>query len=575
MYEAQLLATTSGSLVSSDTRLYTIDLDVPAVLPSGTYWISVQVNMDFVAGDFMWRERVVQNGNPFAFRNPGGGWGEGCTSWCGGHGIEPDLIFQLNGTKGNPMVTVLSTGSVKDVVLHKTQSLLFASDASANGVLVVDTSSDSIVNSIPVGSQPWGLAMSPDSSKAYVALSGGSALKVINTDSQSVTGMFTLSFSPKNAEYGGPGLLYITENSSTFTPIHIIDPLDGSEDATFGSFYRGGEIAISPDGNTLCVGESGLSPASVDCYDISAATPSFLIGNSNVGSNLQTIDISSDGSLVYLACGSPYHLQARYLSTLNVAGQYDTGAYPESALDSADGEFLFGSGGDSSWVWNADAYQKFRILDHKEVVFLAAGFDNRTAFASNDSLAIYHFTSFVDLAWNHWARSFIESIFEAGVTSGFPDGTYRPNNNVTRAEMAVFLKKGIHGGSYVPPTPDGSHPFSDIAGHWAEAWMEDLYDEGLTSGYPDGTYRPQNQVTRAEMAVFLLKAKYGSSYTPPPVSGGSFTDVAGHWAEAWIEQLAEEGITSGYPDGTYRPNNNVTRAEMAVFLVRTFNLPMP
>jgi hypothetical protein len=59
------------------------------------------------------------------------------------------------------------------------------------------------------------------------------------------------------------------------------------------------------------------------------------------------------------------------------------------------------------------------------------------------------------------------------------------------------------------------------------------------------------------------------------VSGGSFTDVAGHWAEAWIEQLAEEGITSGYPDGTYRPNNNVTRAEMAVFLVRTFNLPMP
>jgi hypothetical protein len=183
--------------------------------------------------------------------------------------------------------------------------------------------------------------------------------------------------------------------------------------------------------------------------------------------------------------------------------------------------------------------------------------------------------TFCDVPTTHWAWSFIEAIFNAGLTAGYPDGTYRPGNNVNRAEMAVFLKKGIHGASYTPPTPDGSHPFSDIAGHWAEAWIEDLYDEGFTSGFPDGTFRPLNKVTRAEMAVFLLKAKHGSSYTPPAPAGGSFTDVAGHWAEAWIEQLKAEGITSGYPDGTYRPNNTVTRAEMAVFLVNAFGLPVP
>jgi len=114
----------------------------------------------------------------------------------------------------------------------------------------------------------------------------------------------------------------------------------------------------------------------------------------------------------------------------------------------------------------------------------------------------------------------------------------------------------------------------DIGGHWAESWIEELFDSGMTGGYPDGTYRPLNQVTRAEMAIFLLKARHGNTYTPPEASGGAFSDVAGHWAEAWIDQLAAEGITSGYPDGTFKPDRTVTRAEMAVFLVNAFGLPI-
>ena len=185
-------------------------------------------------------------------------------------------------------------------------------------------------------------------------------------------------------------------------------------------------------------------------------------------------------------------------------------------------------------------------------------------------------STFPDVPENHWAWQFVEAIFSAGLTSGFPDGTYRPDNPVTRAEMAVFIKKGIHGSTYTPPTPDGSHPFSDIAGHWAEAWIEDLFDEGFTSGFPDGTYRPDNQVTRAEMAVFLKKAIHGSAYASPAPDGSHpFGDIAGHWAEAWIEDLFDEGITSGFPDGTYRPENTATRAEMAVFLVNAFSLPLP
>ncbi|HUE99838.1 MAG TPA: S-layer homology domain-containing protein, partial [Anaerolineales bacterium] len=75
--------------------------------------------------------------------------------------------------------------------------------------------------------------------------------------------------------------------------------------------------------------------------------------------------------------------------------------------------------------------------------------------------------------------------------------------------------------------------------------------------------------------VFLLRSKHGSAYNPPGIGGGTgFTDVGpGYWAAAWIKQLVAEGITSGCGAGTYCPEAPVTRAQMAVFLVRTFNLP--
>ena len=179
---------------------------------------------------------------------------------------------------------------------------------------------------------------------------------------------------------------------------------------------------------------------------------------------------------------------------------------------------------------------------------------------------------FGDVATAYWACSFIEILYSNGVTGGCSSSPllYCPDDPVTRAQMAVFLEKGIHTSAFVPPNV--SPTFLDTTGHWAQAWIEALKTDGITSGCLVGYYCPDSSTTRAQMAVFLLKSKYGASYSPPAPTG-KFLDVAtNYWAAAWIEKLAADGITSGCGSGNYCPENPVTRAQMAVFLVKTFSL---
>ncbi len=186
--------------------------------------------------------------------------------------------------------------------------------------------------------------------------------------------------------------------------------------------------------------------------------------------------------------------------------------------------------------------------------------------------------TFADVPLTYWASSYIERLYNAGITGGCSTVplNYCPDNIVTRAQVAVFLLKSMHGSSYTPPSVGISTGFADVAtSYWAAGWIKQLAAEGITSGCGAGFYCPENPATRAEMAVFLLRGKHGSSYTPPTVgSGTGFTDVPNnHWAAAWIKQLVVEGVTSGCGNNNYCPDNSVTRAQMAVFLVKMFNLP--
>jgi hypothetical protein len=144
--------------------------------------------------------------------------------------------------------------------------------------------------------------------------------------------------------------------------------------------------------------------------------------------------------------------------------------------------------------------------------------------------------------------------------------------------MAVFLLKGKYGLCYAPPPCTGM-VFNDVpcTGGTFDPWIEDLAARAITGGCGGGNYCPAATVTRAQMAVFLLKASQAPGYAPPACTGTVFNDVpcSGEPFDPWIEDLAARAITGGCGGGNYCPASSVTRAQMAVFLTKTFNLTLP
>lgn len=183
---------------------------------------------------------------------------------------------------------------------------------------------------------------------------------------------------------------------------------------------------------------------------------------------------------------------------------------------------------------------------------------------------------FADVPFSNFANFFIEILFRSGISGGCNTNPllFCPDAPVTRAQMAIFILRGMHGSSFVPPPATGT-VFGDVpANAFAANFIEQLAAEGITSGCGGGNYCPDASVTRAQMAIFLLRGEHGSAFIPPTASGTVFTDVpAGSFAADFIEQLAAENITGGCGGGNYCPNATVTRAQMAIFLVRTFILP--
>jgi uncharacterized repeat protein (TIGR02543 family) len=186
---------------------------------------------------------------------------------------------------------------------------------------------------------------------------------------------------------------------------------------------------------------------------------------------------------------------------------------------------------------------------------------------------------FPDVPCDHWAAEAIEAVHNADIANGYSDGLYLPDLAVTRAAMAVFIARGLAGGTEGVPTGPEEPTFPDVPpDHWAYSSVEYTAANNVVEGYPSGTYQPAWQVNRAQMAVFIARSIVTPTgeaglepYEAPEVP--TFNDVpTNYWSYKHVEYLVENGTVVGYPDGLYRPSKTVTRDQMAVYLGRCFDL---
>jgi hypothetical protein len=133
--------------------------------------------------------------------------------------------------------------------------------------------------------------------------------------------------------------------------------------------------------------------------------------------------------------------------------------------------------------------------------------------------------SFPDVPPSHVFYRFVETLLHVGVTAGCTATTYCPDGSTTREQMAVFLLRAKEGGAFTPP-PCTTAPFPDVpCSSPFAAWIQELVARGITAGCGSGLYCPTSPVTREQMAVFLLKTREGAGFTSPPCTTASFTDV--------------------------------------------------
>ena len=161
-------------------------------------------------------------------------------------------------------------------------------------------------------------------------------------------------------------------------------------------------------------------------------------------------------------------------------------------------------------------------------------------------------------------RNEVEQVKAISYIKGYPDGTFKPQDNVTRAEAAQMFATLLNGGTNFGTS--SMTKFSDANDDWYSKAINYVVSKNLISGYPNGTFKPNESITRAEFAQMI------SGYVKNEKNSSSdFQDVKDHWAKDAIDKLYGNKNVSGYPDGSFKPNAKITRAEAVTILNSVFN----
>lgn len=144
---------------------------------------------------------------------------------------------------------------------------------------------------------------------------------------------------------------------------------------------------------------------------------------------------------------------------------------------------------------------------------------------------------------------------------GYPDNTVRPEGLITREEVAAVFYRLLDPGYRLTILTDKENFIDVDSGRWSLKHIATLSNGNIIEGYPDGSFKPGNLITRAELAAIASKFDKLSA-----VQENSFTDIEGHWAIEYINSAAAKGWVKGYPDGTFKPDQYITRAEFVTLV---------
>jgi len=163
---------------------------------------------------------------------------------------------------------------------------------------------------------------------------------------------------------------------------------------------------------------------------------------------------------------------------------------------------------------------------------------------------------------SHWADKTVKLFTKLGVVKGYEDGSFRPNDSITRGEFATIIYRvfGLTGST--------STELSDVEGQWAEEAIIALSFNGIIAGYEDGTFKPDKQITRAEIISMISKLIVLKTTS----SQGTFKDIDGVWNKDQIQVAASMGLVSGQSTDHFAPQSNATRAEALTIILHALQL---
>lgn len=162
--------------------------------------------------------------------------------------------------------------------------------------------------------------------------------------------------------------------------------------------------------------------------------------------------------------------------------------------------------------------------------------------------------------------NYIKTLASRNIIKGYPDSSFKPDESLNRASAAVVIAKLLN---LEPVKYDLS--FTDNVPDWSKNFIMAAYKEDILRGYEDNTFRAEKPISRQEFAVIIVKA-LNYKYLEEKETSFSDNDKIGKWAKRYVEKAVELELIKGYEDGTFKPEEKITRAEVSVIVAKALKL---